>query len=151
MASGRPSSGVDLVEQVDGSRAVRRRVRVVLLTIAGALTIAEACAEIGVGRTYFFALRERMLQGAVDALRPRPRGRPRRPAEDDADRRALRARIRELELALRTTQLRSEIALTMPYLLDRAGRKKKAGDRRRASAADPRGPGPGRRRSGRTR
>ena len=45
----------------------------------------------------------------------------------------LQARIRELEDALKTTALRSEIALTMPYLLDRAGRKKKgAASRSRA-------------------
>jgi hypothetical protein len=43
----------------------------------------------------------------------------------------LHARIRELELALHTTALRSEIALTLPHLLDRAARKKKGAPVRR--------------------
>jgi hypothetical protein len=77
MGRGRPITGVALVERLDGPRALRRRVRVVLATIAGGLTIAQACAELGIGRTQFHALRWRILEGALAALRPRPRGRPR--------------------------------------------------------------------------
>ena len=127
MARGRPIIGVDLIERLDGPRAMRRRVRIVLATIAGSLTIAQACAELGVGRTQFHALRWRVLDGALEALRPRPRGRPRHRPLESAEVQQLQARIRELEDALKTTALRSEIALTMPHLLDRAGRKKKGG------------------------
>ena len=130
MARGRPIDGVDLVERLEGPRALRRRVRIVLATLAGERTIAQACAELGIGRTHFHALRWRVLEGAMDALKPRPRGRPRR-AGEAPEVVALQARIRELEVALRTTALRSEIALTMPYLLDRAGRKKKGAAKRR--------------------
>ena len=129
MPRGRPIDGVDLIERLEGPRALRRRVRIVLATLAGELTIAQACAELGIGRTHFYALRWRVLAGAVDALKPRPRGRP-RPVAADPEVQALQARVRELEVALRTTALRSEIALTMPYLLDRAGRKKKGAARR---------------------
>lgn len=135
MTRGRPIIGVDLIERLEGPRLLRRRVQIVLATVAGALTIAQACAELGVGRTQFHALRWRVLEGALEALRPRPRGRPRRDDGASAEVRVLEARIRELELALRTTALRSEIALTMPFLLDRAGRKKKGGDRRGPSPA----------------
>ena len=106
MARGRPVVGVALIERLDGPRGQRRQLRILLGTIAGTLTIAQACAELGVGRT-----------------------RPRLPGPDP-DVVALQARVRELEIALRTTALRSEIALTMPYLLDRAGRKKKGAGRR---------------------
>ena len=129
MARGRPIDGVDLIERLEGPRAQRRRVRIVLATLAGDLTIAQACAELGIGRTHFYALRWRVLAGAMEALTPRARGRPRQ-AGEDPEVLALHARIRELEVALRTTALRSEIALTMPHLLDRAGRKKKGADRR---------------------
>ena len=131
MARGRPVSGVDLIERIDGPRVLRRRVRIVLGTLAGTLTIAQACAELGVGRTRFHALRWQVLAGAMDALKPRPRGRPRVLPDESPEVRALQARIRDLEIALRTTALRSEIALTMPYLLDRAGRKKKDARSRR--------------------
>jgi hypothetical protein len=103
-------------------------VRIVLATLRGTLTIAQASAELGVGRTRFHALRWQVLAGAMDALKPRPRGRPRLPTAD-AEVVALQARIRDLERALRTTALRSEIALTLPHLLDRAARKKKGGGR----------------------
>ena len=131
MARGRPIIGVDLTERLDGPRALRRRVRIVLATIAGSLTIAQACAELGVGRTQFHKLRWRVLDGAIEALRPRPRGRPRTIARESLVVQQQQARIRELEAALKTTALRSEIALTMPYLLDRAGRKKKGAARAR--------------------
>lgn len=132
MARGRPVIGVDLIERLDGPRAMRRRVRIVLATIAGSLTIAQACAELGVGRTQFHKLRWRVLDGALEGLRPRPRGRPRQLPLESPDVQQLHARIRELEDALKTTALRSEIALTMPHLLDRAGRKKKGAGRGRA-------------------
>lgn len=129
MARGRPVVGVDLIERIEGPRLLRRRVRIVLATLSGRLTIAQACAELGVGRTRFHALRWQVLAGAMDALKPRSRGRPRVIPVESPEVRALQARIRELEIALRTTALRSEIALTMPYLLDRAGRKKKGAGR----------------------
>lgn len=141
MARGRPTTGVDLIERLDAPRALRRRVRVVLATLTGALPIAEACMQLGINRTRFHTLRWQVLGGALDAIRPRPRGRPRQVVVDSAAVRALRARIAELELALHTTALRSEIALTMPFLLDRAGRKKKGADRRRASTTSHRGGG----------
>ena len=132
MARGRPITGVDLTERVDGPRALRRRLRIVLATLAGSLTIAQACAELGIGRTQFHKLRWRVLESAVEGLRPRPRGRPRAIAVESLEVQQLQARIRELEDALKTTALRSEIALTMPHLLDRAGRKKKGAGRGRA-------------------
>lgn len=137
MGRGRPITGVDLIERLDGPRTIRRRVRVVLATVAGDLTIAHACAELGIGRTQFHALRWRVLQGALEALRPRPRGRPRHVDGESAAIQQLQARIRELEVALKTTALRSEIALTMPYLLDRAGRKKKGAASRGRSRRTP--------------
>jgi hypothetical protein len=132
MPRGRPIIGVDLIDRLDSPRAMRRRVRIILATIAGSLTIAQACTELGVGRTQFHTLRWRVLDGALEGLRPRPRGRPRQVPLESPEVQQLQARIRELEDALKTTALRSEIALTMPYLLDRAGRKKKGAGRGRA-------------------
>lgn len=124
MARGRPLVGVDLVERLAGPRGQRRQLRILLGTIVGTLTIAQACAELGIGRARFHQLRWRVLEGSFAALGPRPRGRP-RAAGPSREVQVLQARIRELELALQTTALRSEIALTMPHLLDRAARKKK--------------------------
>jgi hypothetical protein len=130
MARGRPLVGVDLVERLAGPRGQRRQLRILLGTIVGTLTIAQACAELGIGRTRLHQLRWRVLEGSFAALGPRARGRPPRPGPS-AEMQQLQARIDELELALQTTALRSEIALTMPHLLDRAARKKKGAAFRR--------------------
>jgi hypothetical protein len=132
MARGRPITGVALVERLDRPRAQRRQMRVLLGTIAGTLTIAQACAELGVGRTRLHQLRWRVLDGACAALDPGPRGRPPQPTPS-REVEVLHARIRELETALQTTALRSEIALTLPHLLDRAARKKQGAARRGAT------------------
>jgi len=133
MRRGRPPAGVHVIDQLTAPAAVRRRVRIVLATLTGERSIADACTQLGVRRSRVYALRRQVLQGAVDALQARPRGRPRVTRPDEAEVRSLRQRVHELELALRATQLRSEIALTMPFLLDRAGRKKKDEATRSAS------------------
>lgn len=138
MRRGRPRVGVRLVDRLDAPRGAHRRVRVILATLTGQQTVAEACAALGVGRARFHALRQQVLHGALDAVHTRAPGRPRTRAKPGDDVVALQRRIRELELALRATQLRSEIALTMPFLLERAARKKKHTRQPRASAARPR-------------
>jgi hypothetical protein len=132
MARGRPITGVKLVERLARPRAQRWQTRVLLGTIVGTVTIAQACAELGVGRTRVHQLRWRVLDGACAALDPVPRGRPPQPTPS-REVEGLQARIRELEQALESTALRSEIALTMPHLLDRAARKKKARRPRRSA------------------
>lgn len=138
MARGRPVLGGRLVETRPAPRAAQRRVRVILATLSGTQTITEACTALGIGRSRFHALRQQVLQGALDAVTGRRRGRPAATPTVTPEVAALRARIRELELTLRTALLRSEIALTMPFLLDRAARKKK-GRQRRPSRAHPTG------------
>lgn len=138
MARGRPVLGGRLVETLPAPRAAQRRVRVILATLSGTQTIAEACTALGIGRSRFHALRQQVLRGALDAVTGRPRGRPATTPAVAPEVAALRARIRELELTLRTALLRSEIALTMPFLLDRAARKKKGGQRRPSGAHPPR-------------
>jgi len=141
MARGRPVVGLGLIDRIPAPRAARRRVRLVLATVVGRLSVAEACAQLGVRRSRFHALRQQVLRGALEAASTRPRGRPRARVDEAPTVRALRDRIVDLELALRTTQLRSEIALTMPFLLDRLGRKKKARSAPGPSAARARRPG----------
>jgi hypothetical protein len=131
MARGRPLVGVDLVERLDGPRLPRRQLRILLGTITGTVTIAQACAELGIGRSRLHQLRWRVLEGGLAALAPAPRGRPPQP-KPSGEVAGLQARVEELELALQTMALRSELALAMPHLLDRAARKKKGGGRRRA-------------------
>src|SRR5262245_54426911 len=116
--------------------AAKARLLAILATAAGSRTQAEACLELGLSDRRFHALRGRMLQSALDGLAPRPAGRPHRTAAATDDRvRELEAIVRELRLDLQAAQVREEIALVMPRLLQR-GRATK-GARQRAPPSGP--------------
>mgnify|MGYP003578600423 CR=1 FL=1 len=122
MARGRPIQGVDLVDGLNGPRILKQRTKIVLGTLIGTVTIAQACAKLGISRPRLYALRRRLLAGAVNALKPRRRGRPTQRI-DSPEIQVLRARIDELETALTTTALQSRIALAMSSPLGPAKRE----------------------------
>lgn len=119
---GRPGLGARHAHGSEGSEHAKLRAELILRVLAGEITVTEAAASLGVSEAHFHRLRERAIEGAIEALEPRPAGRP--AAEvDPRD-----ARIAELELLLhernvdlRAAQLREEIALVMPHLLVRRG------------------------------
>jgi hypothetical protein len=130
---GRKPSGPEYVQRLEGSAKAKERAEVVLATLAGRLSVQEACRRLGVGEAYFNRLRLKFLRGGLPALEDQPAGRRRRPvaaATQQID--ALAAALGETRLALEAAQLREEIALTMPQLFKRPlGPEKKT--RRRQS------------------
>lgn len=113
---GRPAAGPELVK--DGSEQAQKRLKVVLATLGGSMTIEQACGVLGVGRSAFHKLRRQFLARAPDLLEPRPRGRRRRePSEADQRLAQLQQEIVQLKLDLKAQQIREEIALVMPHLL----------------------------------
>lgn len=124
MKRGRPPRKAAHADSVSASNETKARLKVILQTLSGEKSVEQACAELGVNESHFHRLREKALAGAAAALEPRPVGRPR--AEEDAavsEVAALRAELGELKLDLRASQIREELALTMPHvLLPRAGR-----------------------------
>jgi hypothetical protein len=107
---GRYPSGPEVVERLDGSDEAKRRLRVLLEVLSGRCRIKDACARLGIKEARLEQLR-RALLGALEALEPRPGGRPRRQAEVTAGQVGeLVARVRELELALRVAEARAEVA-----------------------------------------
>lgn len=125
---GRPVKGDQLVEDLSGSYSARQRLRVILQTLAGTLTVEDAGAALGVGRSGFHKLRQQFLLRATSLLEPRPRGRRRpEPSEADIELAKLRQEVVQLKLDLKAQQIREEIALVMPHLLSNkrgAARKK---------------------------
>ena len=106
-----------MVDQIDGSGQAKRKLRVILQTLAGEKNVPEACAELGVTRSRFHALRQEFLLDAVASLEPRHRGRPARQVSPE------QARVEELErqnqtlaIELRAAQVREELAAVMPHL-----------------------------------
>ena len=131
----RPNKGLAHVDTLDGDLETKWRLKVVLATLSGEMLVDEAVDELDVGPTQFANLRRQALQGALDALEPKPAGRPRRSAEQSEDVQALQQRIHELEHDAQL--LRSRLELAVLPLLQETRRSK---SRR---AAPPAGAPPG--------
>ncbi len=125
----RPPNGPDMVDGTEGSPDAKARLKVILETIAGTKTIAEACGVLGMCEAAFFKLRTRVVQEAVEGLEPRKPGRkPRETSVDEAKIRGLESEVEKLRRALRAAELREQLGLTMPHLMGDG--KKNENDRR---------------------
>jgi Integrase core domain/Helix-turn-helix domain len=123
---GRQPSGPEYVESLPGSEQAKQRLRVILETMTGAYGVAEACRRLDISEPRFYQLRAELLQAAIERLEPRPAGRPRQGAAEAAsDVAALEARVNELETELRAAQLRQEIAVAMPHLVQEPAQPEK--------------------------
>lgn len=138
---GRPGLGARHAHGGDGSDHAKLRAELILRVLAGEIRVTEAAASLGVSEAHFHRLRERAIEGAIEALEPRPAGRPAAEVDPrDARIAELEVLLHERNVELRAAQLREEIALVMPHLLvprgTRVGRrtssaKKKARRKRR--------------------
>jgi hypothetical protein len=121
---GRPHQGVELVTKLDASEQARQRLKIILQTLAGTMTVQEACAVLGIGRAAFNKLRQQFLFRATGLLEPRPRGRQRQePTAAEIELARLKHEVAQLQLNLKAMQVREEIALVMPHLLQRGQAK----------------------------
>jgi len=120
MPGGRKPKGPALVDGIDGGPEAKRKLKVILETIAGSKPVAEACQELGVAEAMFHKLRTEWLEGSLKLLEPKALGRP--PKEKGVEVDQL-ARLEEenvrLQRELRATQLKADIALSMPHILRR--------------------------------
>jgi hypothetical protein len=116
MPAGRPPLGAELVDRLEGSPEARRRVQIVLRTLAGEMTIPQACQELDIGESRFHVLRHELLGSMVAAAEGKPRGRPPE-AQEDPRVGELQQQIEELRIALRAAQIREELAVTLPQVV----------------------------------
>ena len=135
--SGRKPMGPQLVHHLDGSERAKECLEVILETVAGTTTIREACDRLGIGEAMFHRLRTRALQAGLSDLEPRPIGRPSRSLSPEDQRiAALEEELREKDTELEATEVRLEIARTMPQLVqDEALKKTNTPKQRRKLAA----------------
>jgi hypothetical protein len=118
------------VDRLEGPDELKRRLRVLLETLQGTKSVAEACEELRVSESRLHELRREALMGALVALMPKPAGRP-STAETASEReKEMEARIQELEVDLQAAFVRTELALAMPQLF-RGKKKPRTGDRGR--------------------
>lgn len=129
MALGRPPLGTRIVEQFDADQHTKHRLKILLQTISGQLSVPDACQLLGISQARFFELRANMLQAALQSLQPKPAGRPPKTIDPESERiQHLEQQNRDLRVHLAAAQLREEIALAMPHLSTRhkANAKKKS-------------------------
>ena len=115
MGAGRPPEGLNRLYVMNGSYETKRRLEIILETLTGETTIAEACEELGIGESRFHDLRKMALEGALEAMRPGYTGRPRkdRPSPEQID--EMRRKIEDLEQELRKEQTRTEVKQIVGY------------------------------------
>ncbi len=122
--AGRKPIGPLLVHRLDGSERAKDRMEVILQTVAGTITIRQACDHLGIDEARFFQLRTEALQAGLSCLEPRPLGRPPQQPSPEQQRIAeLEEQLREKERQQRAMETRLEIAMVMPQLLKGAGKK----------------------------
>jgi hypothetical protein len=110
-----PDGPEELLEPLDGTAEDKQRVHVILDTVFGSGRVLQACAQLGIGETRFRQLRERVLQGALEGVRPRVGGRRRQQVVADVECMAeLERELVEARLALQEAQVRTEVALILP-------------------------------------
>jgi hypothetical protein len=116
---------------VTGSSQARKQAALVLEVLSGLRSPSQAASAMGVAVNRYYQLETRALQGVVDALEPRPRGRQRKPEDEIAALKKDNARLKN-ELARTSTLLRStQRALGVP-----AVRKQKAAPAKQGKAGD---------------
>lgn len=110
-----PDSLEELLADLEGSAEDKQRVQAILETVCGSARVLHVCAKLDIGETRFRQLRTLILQGALDAIRPRPAGRPSRQAVVTAEQlRELEQVLAEKDLELHEAQVREEVALILP-------------------------------------
>ena len=122
---GRPTRGVDRIDDIDASALAKQRAKALLLAVAGDGAITTHLVDLGICRTQFSKLRDRALTAFVEALEPRIGGR--RAASEDpaaAERRRLEGECALLKWELEAAQIREEVHSLLPDL---------AADRRRGT------------------
>ena len=72
---GRPTRGVDRIDDFDSSPVAKERAKALLLAVAGDGSITTHLESLGICRTRFVKLRDRALRAFVEALEPRVGGR----------------------------------------------------------------------------
>ena len=76
MSTGRKTKGVGHVDNLVGGDEEKVRLKAILATFSGEVTVAEASRQLGISTSRFAKLRTEALQGALDRLAPHPVGRP---------------------------------------------------------------------------
>jgi hypothetical protein len=112
---GRKPTGPALAQHLEGSERAKKRLELILATIAGQMTIDEACSCLGIKAAMFFRLRTEVLEAGLARLEPRPMGRPsQKPTAEEFRCGELSEEVEQLRAELQLAEVREEVARVMP-------------------------------------
>jgi hypothetical protein len=116
---GRKPLGLGHVDRLSASDLAKERLKAILGTMSGDMTIPQASATLGICPARFHALRHGCLESSVKALEPGRMGRPpKTPESVDAEELArLRAENESLRHELQVAGVRQEIAAVLPQVV----------------------------------
>lgn len=121
----RPTEGPKHARKTEASRQAQTRLELILETLTGTKTVAEACEELGINEARFHVIRKQALQAAAERLEPQRTGRP--PKEVDpreAEVEALKQQLAERDFQLQAARIKAELAIGMPQVMARAEAKR---------------------------
>ena len=123
---GRKPAGPESVDELPGSEMAKDRLKTLLQTMMGECRVIEACQHLSISEPRYHQLKHQMLAAALEALEPRPAGRPVRvPSEAEKEIEKLQNELRERETELNVATVREEIALILPRVAKTATRTEK--------------------------
>ncbi len=117
MTRGRPPKGLAHVDALTGDAEAKGRMKAILATMAGDLSVAQACERLGISESRFHELRHLALEGMLTGLEPRAPGRPPKEPEESASVSRLKEQLSWMEEELEIARVRTEIAIWKPSLL----------------------------------
>ncbi|HET9952339.1 MAG TPA: hypothetical protein VFS09_11155 [Candidatus Eisenbacteria bacterium] len=121
MLAGRPAEGIEHIEHLSASHRAKQRLKTVVETLHGDVSIGEACDRLGVHASRFHEMRHEALAAAAERLEPRHPGRKQRRAlADIGELERLKSRVAELEKELVLERTRTDVARVAPGGVRRA-------------------------------
>jgi hypothetical protein len=113
----RPNLGLGHIEKLEGGREPKARLRTILETVFGSVSVNDAAERLGVSPSRFSELRDQALEGALEALSPRAAGRPPSRCQEALAILDLKRELREAHYQLEVERVRAEILMTMPEVV----------------------------------
>jgi len=104
------TTGVALLEKYDGSEQSIRRVQAIIQTLAGQVSVVDACKDMGIGEAIFRRFRDVCLKAAISSLEPKKRGRkatPEPPGQKQIE--ALQQEVQRLKVELMGAMAREDL------------------------------------------
>lgn len=104
MGRGRKTTGLDLIKKCPASNLAKARFEAYFSSLNGTKTIGQAAQELGITGAAFCKGRSQWLHQALEALEPKPLGRPAKEADPQEQVIAgLEGKIRDLTIKIKKT------------------------------------------------